>query len=252
MVKIYSQGEIDKIAYSGKILARVFKELKKEIKIGATLEDLDKLAFDLVKEFGADPAFLAYKPGGADHPYPASICASVNDVVVHGIPNKYKIQDGDVITIDFGVRFDGYYSDSAFTMVVGKSNKEKDNLLNATKIALDEAIKYCKPGRYLGDIGWAIETVANKYKVAVIEGLTGHGVGKNLHEPPTVFNYGDRGKGLILKPGMVLAIEPMFSTGSGDIIQKKDESWMTKDGSLSAQFEHTIAITEKGNRILTQ
>lgn len=251
MVKIYSSFEIEKIRQSGKILAEVLKTLKKEAKGGISLNYLDNLANKLIKEAGAKPAFLGYRPGGARHAYPASICASLNNIIVHGMPSSYKLKSGDVLKIDCGVNYHGFYSDSAFTVILGEAGKEAKNLVKATQKALEEAIKYAKPGKYLGDIGWAIERTANKYGVSVIKGLTGHGIGKSLHEEPTIYNYGNKGQGIELKTGMVLAIEPMFSIGSDQIKQLPDESWATIDGSLSAQFEHTVAITEKGAKIIT-
>ncbi len=251
MVKIYSFLDVEKIRQSGKILAEVFEILKKEIQIGVSLKYLDDLAYKVIKEKGARPAFLGYRPGGAKNPYRASICASVNNVIVHGFPGNYKLQSGDVLKIDCGVKYKNFYSDAAFTAIVGKGTKEKENLIKATKDALDEAIKYAKPGSHLGNIGWAIERIAEKFGVKAVEELTGHGIGRDLHEDPTIYNYGEKGKGIELKTGMVLAIEPMFSSGSDRIIQLPDESWATSDGSLSAHFEHTVAIAEKGAVVLT-
>jgi len=251
MAKIYTSDEIKIIAEGGKILARIFSLLKQEIKEGASLKYLDKLAHEAAKEQGAQPAFLGYRPGGARRPYPASICASLNDVVVHGLPIEYKLKSGDVLKIDFGVKYKGYYSDAAFTMEIGKIPAEAKNLIRATRFALEEMIRHAKPGNHLSDLGWAVERVAKKFNVGVIKGLTGHGIGKELHEDPTIYNYGEKGKGMELKSGMILALEPMLSIGGGEVIQKRDESWASKDGSLTAHFEHTIAITEKGVQILT-
>lgn len=257
MIRIYSDNEITKIAQGGKILAQVFDELRHEIRPGVRLDDLDKIAHLKTIELGGEPAFLNYQPNGASHPYSASICTSVNDVVVHGLPSDYKLKEGDLLSVDFGVKFDGYYSDAAFSIIVtesepcGEPQTDAEKLVEATHRALNEAIKYCKPGHTLGDVGWAIEGVAKKYSVKVVSGLTGHGVGKSLHEDPDIYNIGERGQGIRIQKGMVLAIEPMFALGTNKVIQKKDESWATVDGSLSAHFEHTIAITEKGNRILT-
>jgi len=252
MVNIYTNEEIEKIALSGKILAKTSRLLKGEIKEGISLKQLDKMAHDFIKSAGAEPAFLNYQPEGADHPYPASICASINDIVVHGIPTDYKLHTGDVLKVDLGVKLNGFYSDSAFTVIIGKSTKETTNLVKATYTALDEVIRHVKPGNKLGDIGWSIEKTAKRFGVNVIIGLTGHGIGYDLHEDPTIYNYGNKGQGMELKAGMVLAIEPMFSAGTTQVIQLDDESWATKDGSLSAHFEHTIAVTAKGPIILTQ
>lgn len=251
MIKIYSNKEIEKIRESGKILARVLKVLKKEAVVGVSLSYLDQMAYKLIKETGAKPSFLGYRPGGAAHAYPASICASLNNVIVHGIPSGYKLKSGDVLKIDCGVDYQGFFSDSALTVIIGKGTKESENLVKATKKSLEEAIKVAKPGKHSGDIGFAIEKIAGKFGVNVIKELTGHGVGRHVHEEPTIYNYGEKGRGFELAPGMVLAIEPMFSLGSDRIKQLPDESWATLDGSISAQFEHTIAITEKGPMILT-
>ena len=251
MVKIYSPKQIEKIAASGRILARVMASITKEVAVGTRLKDLDILAGKSIREAGAEPAFLNYKPDGATRPYGAFICTSVNDVVVHGIPSDYKLRSGDVLKLDFGVLLDGFYSDAAATVVVGVASPLAQKLIDATREALEKAIKKAKPGNTLGDIGFEIESTAKKYGFKVVKGLTGHGIGLELHEDPVLYNYGEKGKGLKLKAGMVLAIEPMFSAGSDRIIQKKDESWATSDASLSAHFEHTVAITAAGVKILT-
>lgn len=250
-VKIYTNQEIDNIARSGAILARTMAILKKEIAIGVSLKHLDTIAREYIRKEGAEPAFLNYQPGGAEHPYKASICASVNEVIVHGFPTEYTIKSGDVIKIDCGVLLNGMYSDSAFTIVAGKGTVKSQNLIKATYKALEEAIKAAKPGNHIGDIGYAVEKTAKRYGVTIVQGLTGHGVGYGLHEDPYVYNYGNKGEGLVLKAGMVFAIEPMLCTGKGQVKQMKDESWAMVDKGLSAQFEHTIAITENGPRILT-
>lgn len=252
MVKIYNEKEIEIIKKGGEILAKVFKGIERRIKIGISLRELDELAHNLTRKLGAEPAFFGYRPDGARYPYPFAICTSLNNIIVHGQPTSYKLKSGDVLKIDFGIKYKGFYSDSAFTIIIGKTDALKTNLIKATKKALEEAIKYAKPGNTLGDIGWAIEKTAKKYGVKVIKGLTGHGIGQSLHEDPTIYNYGKKGTGLILKPGMILAIEPMFAIGTNQIVQNSDESWATKDRSLSAHFEHTIAITEKNSEVLTQ
>lgn len=250
-IKIKTLEQVKKIASSGKILALVFKEVVKEAKIGVSLKSLDELASELIKKAGAEPAFLGYKPTGAKKPYGASICASVNDVIVHGFPSNYKLKDGDILKLDFGVKYQGFYSDAAMTIGIGKISNEAANLIKATKEALEEAVLTARPGNCLGDIGFAVLKIAKKYGFKSVKGLTGHGIGKELHEDPTIYNHGKKGEGIELKPGMVLAIEPMLSAGSDEIIQKADESWATADGSLSAHFEHTVAIIDKGNKILT-
>ena len=252
MIKLKTPEQIEKIARSGKILSEVFQKTIEEAKIGTSLKRLDDLAYQLIKKAGAEPAFLGYKPSGAKHPYSATICASINDIIVHGFPTDYKLKNGDILKLDFGVKYEGFYSDAAVTIGIGAISKEAENLIKAAENALNEAIKIIKIGNTLGDIGFAISQTAKKYGVKAIKELTGHGVGLKLHEDPTIYNYGEKGKGIKLKPGMVLAVEPMFAISTDKIIQKKDESWATADGSLSAHFEHTIAITEKEIKILTR
>jgi len=251
MVNLKSQEEIKKIAIAGRILAKILKTLTKEAKIGTRLSQLNALAYQLTKKYKARPAFLGYQPTGASKPFGASICASVNEVVVHGFPSDYKLQSGDVLKIDFGVEYQGFFADAALTIGIGKISKEAKHLIKTTELALKRAIKQAKPGKTLGDIGWIIQKTAEDNGLKVIKCLTGHGVGKELHEEPTIYNYGEKGKGIVLRPGMVLAIEPMLAISTEKIIQKSDESWATADGSLSAHFEHTVAITEKGAKILT-
>ncbi len=251
MVKLKSQKEIEAAEASGKILAKVFGEVLKSVKVGAKLEDLDKLARRLIEGSGARPAFLGYKPEGASVPYPASICASVNEVVVHGLPLNYLLKDGDVLKLDFGVIYENFYSDAAKTVAVGKVSKTAERLIKATEKALELAIKQAKPGNHLGDIGWAVNRCVEKAGFSVIRELTGHGIGLKLHEDPVIYNFGEKGRGIKLEPGMVLAIEPMTSAGNGRIIKRRDNSYATADGGLSAHFEHTVAITKSGNRILT-
>ncbi len=252
MIPIKSAEEIQKIEVAGKILAKILKILSREAKVGIKLSDLNRLAYRLTKREKAQPAFLGYKPDAASKPFGASICASVNDVVVHGFPSDYKLKSGDVLKIDFGVEYQGFFADAAVTVAIGDISGEARHLIKTTKLALDKAIKIIKAGNTLGDIGWIIQRTAEKEKLRVIRDLTGHGVGLQLHEEPTIYNFGVKGRGVALKPGMVLAIEPMLSLGTDKITQKPDESWATADGSLSAHFEHTIAITEKGPKILTE
>jgi methionyl aminopeptidase len=253
MINLYSQQEIKKIALAGKILAKVLKILKKEAKIGASLRDLDKLAYRLINKHKAKPAFLGYRPDGALKPFGGSICVSVNDVVVHGLPSDYKLQSGDVLKIDLGIEYRGYFADAAITIGIGKISKEAKRLIEATESALKKAVKTAKAGRTLADISLAIEKTAGERGFEVIKSLTGHGIGKELHEEPTIYNYYRQSDVKIkLEPGMVLAIEPMFALKTGRIKQLTDESWATTDGSLSSHFEHTLAITNDGPKILTK
>lgn len=244
--------EIKKIAAAGKILAVTAKKVITEIGVGTSLQDIDERVKRLIIQSGGQPAFLGYHPYGAKKPYPNSICASVNEVVVHGIPSLYKLKSGDLLKLDFGVIYDGYYADAAWTLGIGDLSSTAQRLIATTRKALEIAIKECQPGKTLGDIGYAINSFVKKNKFKVLKGLTGHGIGKELHEDPTVFNDGRKGSGLKLRPGMVLAIEPMVSAGSDQIIQLPDDSYATADNSLSAHFEHTIVITDKEPLILTQ
>lgn len=243
--------EIKGIRASAKILSRVIGEVVRAAEEGVTLKDLDTLAYGLIKREGAEPAFLGYRPGGAMRAYPATICASLNEVVVHGVPTMRRLVSGDILKIDLGVKLNGYYSDAARTIPIGKVSDAAKRLINGTRAALQSAIAAAKPGGTLGDIGYAIKKVALANKLKVVKGLTGHGVGSDLHEDPVVYNEGIPGKGVLLYPGMVLAIEPMFSLGSDKIRQLKDESYATLDRSLSAHFEDTILITNEGREVLT-
>lgn len=251
-MNLKSPQEIEVMAESGRILAEVMKKILPEIEEGRILNDLDKQIESLIRKAGAKPAFLNYKPEGAKHPYGASICTSLNDVIVHGFPTEYKLKSGDVFKLDFGVLHKGFFTDAAVTILIGETSVLAKKLVEATREALNRAIKKCKPGNTLGDIGYEIETTAKKYGVKPVKGLTGHGIGRRLHEEPSIHNYGKKGEGMKLEPGMVLALEPMFALGTDRIIQKKDESWATADGGLSAHFEHTVAITDSEPWVLTK
>lgn len=251
MITIKTQNEINKIKKAGQILAAVAAEVKKSAKEGVALIELDELANQLIKKAGAKPAFLGYRPYGAKRPYPRTICASINDEVVHGIPTAYKLKSGDLLKLDFGVIYEGYYADAAWTIGIGQISPLAQKLIKTTEEALYQGIDAAIAGNTLGDIGYAISNYVKKNGLKVIQGLTGHGIGKALHEEPEVYNEGQKGKGIKLEPGMVLAIEPMVSAGSPYIIQRTDDSFVTEDGSLAAHFEHTVAITERGSEILT-
>ncbi len=251
MVTIKTKEEIAKIRMAGQILAKVAKVVLAEAKEGVNLKELDTLAKKLITKAGGRPAFLGYKPYGVGKPYPCTICTSLNEVIVHGVPVNYKLKRGDVLKLDFGVIYDGFYADAAWTIGIGQIPPAAQKLLKTTEKALFEGIKQVKPGNHLGDIGWAISSAVKKGGFKVVEGLTGHGVGRELHEDPSVFNEGQKGKGLELKPGMVLALEPMVSAGTSEIVMNDDDSYSTEDGSLSAHFEHTVAITDSGAEILT-
>jgi methionyl aminopeptidase len=244
--------EIEVMAEGGRRLGAVLQRLKSEVRPGVTTLSLDRVARKLIVDGGDTPAFLNYRPAGARKAYPYTLCASVNSVVVHGQPSTYALREGDIISLDLGLKHEGFYLDAAVTVGVGTISAEAKKLMAATEESLYAGIKEAKIGRSLGDVGYAIERVARKKKFSIAEGLTGHGIGRALHEDPTVFNFGDRGTGMKLVRGMVLAIEPMATVGGGAIVQLRDEGYGTADRSLAAHFEHTVAITDVGPRILTK
>lgn len=236
----------------GKILVATAKKALKMAKEGTTLLDIDKMVEKEIKSAGAQPAFLGYKPPWTKESYPSSICASLNEVVVHGLPTERKLKNGDVLKIDFGVLLRGFNTDSALTVIIGQPFPTIEKLVKTTRKALTMAIKECHAGKTLGDIGFVINREANRNGFKAIQELTGHGIGKKLHEEPDVYNFGQKGQGLKLKEGMVLAIEPMLTVGNPEIRELPDGSFATKDNSITAHFEHTVAITKSGPKILTE
>lgn len=251
-MEIKTPEQIALMAEAGKRLSGVLDVLVTMVRPGITTEEIDARALEIIRAGGDEPSFLGYAPAGADKPYPATLCASVNASVVHGLPNSRPLEEGDILTLDLGLIHKGWHADSARTIPVGKIPPRVQELITATEEALQAGIAAAKPGHHLGDVGYAIHQVARKYKVNVVEGLGGHGIGRALHEAPYVANTGKPGAGQRLKPGMVIAIEPMFSLGSRMIQQLADDSFVTFDGSLSAHSEHTVAITTEGPVILTQ
>ncbi len=252
--KIKSHAEIRTLREGGRRHAQILLELRDLIRPGISTNELNEYAMRRVKELGDAPAFLNYKPEGAKRPYPAALCVSVNDEIVHGIPNeKLKIlKEGDVVSVDLGVKHGGLITDSAFTVGVGKVSFEDESLMSATERALFAGIDRALMGERVGDIGAAIERVAKRAHFSVVEGLAGHGVGYSVHEDPYVPNTGTAGEGELLKDGMVIAIEPMFTLGSGKITLSRDGfTYKTLDGKKAAHFEHTVAITKGGPIILT-
>lgn len=250
---IKNKEQIDIIREGGKILAGVLAKVSKKVKPGISTYELDKYAHKLITDGGDSPAFLNYKPEGARHAYPASICISINNEIVHGIPSKNKIlKEGDIVSLDLGLKHKGFFTDHAVTVPVGKISKKDQQLLEDTKKALEIGIWAARGGETVGDISHAIESFVNK-KYGIVRELAGHGVGIKIHEDPYVPNYGKAGKGQKLIPGMVIAIEPMLNMGSANIITDNDD-WTIKtaDGSRSAHFEHTILITEGDAEILTK
>lgn len=247
MVKIKTKEEVEIIKEGGKILAGVVKELEKMAKPGIKTIDLDRAAEALIVSRGAKPAFKGY----LDFPY--SLCVSLNENIVHGFPSDYILKDGDLLKLDLGVLYKGFNTDMAVTVPVGKVSFEAKRLLNVTKKALRLGIKKAKIGNTIGDIGNTIQRFVEDQNFGVIRDLCGHGIGKSVHEDPKVPNFGKRGEGEKLVEGMVICIEPMVSMGDFNIKKSADGyGYSTKDNSLSAHFEHTIAITNSGPKILTE
>ena len=246
LIKIKSEREIELLKIAGHIVYLTHQYLKPYIKEGITTKELDTLAENFILSQGATPSFKGYNG------FPGSICTSINNQVVHGIPGKTKLKKGDIISIDIGACYKGYHGDSAWSYPVGEINDDKKYLLEHTEKSLYEGLKQVKAGNRIGDIGHAIEEYAHKYHLGVVLELVGHGVGSKLHEEPDVPNYGKEGTGPILKEGMVIAIEPMLNLGSPDIYMLED-GWTieTDDYSPSAHFEHTVVVTKDGYKILT-
>ncbi|MDD4931043.1 MAG: type I methionyl aminopeptidase [Candidatus Colwellbacteria bacterium] len=252
MIKLKTNKDIEILAESGEILSSTLKKVAAAATPGVKLAFLDQLAEDNIRRAGGKPAFLNYWPEGAQKPYPASLCTSIGSTIVHGIPGGYSLKAGDVLKIDLGVDYNGHFTDSATTVIVGGTDdKNIQRLISGTKEALDNAILACVIGGRLGDIGAAVEGTAKRRGLRPVEALAGHGVGFMPHEDPMVWNFGNKGTGIILKEGLVIAIEPMLTLGHPDIVEMPDGSYKTMDNSITAHFEHTVAITEEGPRVLT-
>jgi len=247
-VEIKSRDEIALMREAGRIVSEILDELEKAVAPGVTTWDLDALSEKLIYQKGARPAFKGY------HGFPACLCASVNDEVVHGIPSKRrKLREGDLMKLDFGVVYRGFFGDSARTVPVGKVSAEAQTLVDATRQALHKGIQAMVAGNRLGDIGHAVQSHVEARGFSVVRLFSGHGIGRRLHEAPDVPNYGQPGSGMKLRPGMVLAVEPMVNQGTDEVMVLEDQ-WtaVTRDSKLSAHFEHTVLITEGGPEILTR
>jgi methionyl aminopeptidase len=248
-IMIKTPQEIEKMRRSGGVVRDVLEAVRVLVKAGATTLDLEKAAEVKMKELGAVSAFKGYRG------YPCVLCTSLNEEVVHGIPSKQRmLREGDIVSIDCGVVVDGYYGDSAITVAVGETvSPQTRRLLDVTKASLESAIAIVKPGATLGDIGAAVQELVEADGFSVVRDFVGHGIGTHMHEDPQVPNYGRRGQGTKLRPGMVLAIEPMVNVG-GPNVQVLKDGWtaVTEDGSWSAHFEHTVAVTQQGVTVLTQ
>lgn len=244
---IKSEEEIELLRIAGQIVGDTHHYLEPYIKPGITTKELDKLAYDYILSRGATPSFLNYEG------FPATLCTSINEEVVHGIPSNRKLKNGDIISIDIGACYKGYHGDSAWTYPVGSIDKDKQYLLEHTEKSLFEGLAQIKPGNRIGDIGYAIETYAHHHHLGVVKELVGHGVGLEIHERPDVPNYGKPGTGPLLKEGMVIAVEPMLNLGTA-MIYMLDDDWtiITADDRPSAHFEHTVVVTKDGYEILTK
>lgn len=254
MITIKKPEEIEILKECGKRLSGIMKEIVKAVSPGVSTKELNDLANKLAKEGGDVPSFLNYSPDGASRRYPASLCVSINDEVVHGIPNEDPkiLKNGDIVSLDMGLTHKGFITDMAVTVPVGQIDEKAEKLIEITKKALHIGIKSARGGKRVGDIGYAIENFVIPFNYGIVEDLAGHGVGYKVHEDPYVPNVGNKDEGPKLKPGMVIAIEPMLNEGTPMIILDKDGyTFKTADGKRSAHFEHTIVITEKEPIILT-
>ncbi|BDD00058.1 type I methionyl aminopeptidase [Persicobacter psychrovividus] len=246
MIYLKTEEEINLIKESADILGRAHGLVAQHIKPGISTLELDKLAFEFIKDSGGSPSFKGYNG------FPSTLCVSLNEQVVHGMPSKYVLEEGDIVSVDCGVFYKGFHSDSAYSYPVGDVGEASMDLLRRTKESLWKGIEAAKVGKFTGDIGYAVQQHAEQFGYGVVRELVGHGVGRNLHEDPEVPNYGRRGKGKKLKAGMVIAIEPMINLGTKDIVQEAD-GWTirTTDYKPSAHFEHTIAIFADRTEVLT-
>ena len=246
VITMKSGKDFGKMEVAGRCVAAAHDAVREAARPGVTTRELDAIAAEVIRDHDCRPSFLGY------HGYPATICASPNSAIVHGIPDGYRLRSGDVISIDVGAIYEGWHGDAAFTMAIGSVDPAVEELLEATERALWNGIAQARPGNRLGDVGRAIEATAEPMGYGVVREYIGHGIGRQMHEAPNVPNYGKPGTGMKIKPGMALAIEPMFNLGTKDTILL-DDGWtvVTADGSLSAHFEHTIAITKEGPKVLT-
>ncbi|HEY6836917.1 MAG TPA: type I methionyl aminopeptidase [Gaiellaceae bacterium] len=241
-----SPQEIERMARAGEVVADVLALLGERARPGVTTEELDALADDFIRSRGGTPTFKGYRG------YPASICTSPNDMVVHGIPGMFALSEGDILSVDVGVTLEGFVADSAYTFPIGEISAEAERLLEGCRAALAAGIEQCRAGNRLSDISHAIQVVTEEHGFSVVRSLVGHGVGRSMHEEPQIPNFGEPGRGPLLSPGMTFAIEPMINAGGADVVLHDDQwSISTSDSSLSAHFEHTVAITEDAPRILT-
>jgi methionyl aminopeptidase len=241
-----SEKEIDAMARAGRVVADTVALLGENMRPGVTTKELDEIAENYIRSQGGAPAFKGY------HGFPASICTSPNSMVVHGIPGPYRVEEGDLISVDVGVTLGGFVADSAYTFAVSPIEDETQRLIEVCQAALEAGIEQARAGNHVGDISAAVQRTTDEAGFAVVRSLVGHGIGRSMHEEPQIPNWGEPGRGPQLAPGMTLAIEPMINAGSSEVVVADDRwSISTDDGSLSAHFEHTVAVTEAQPRILT-
>ncbi len=242
-----SQKEIDKMRAAGQLVGRVLQELRALVAPSVTTLEVDRAAEKMIRDGGAAPTFKGYNG------FPFSICASVNEQVVHGFPSEYRLKEGDIFSIDVGATLEGFVGDTATTVAVGKVSEDRLQLMRITEECLELAIAQCRPGNHLGDIGFAVQSHAEAHGYSIVRDYVGHGIGRRMHEDPQIPNYGQPGKGPKIKKGYVFALEPMVNMGSLHTKTLKD-GWtvVTVDGQPSAHFEHTVAITEEGPEVLTK
>jgi len=246
MIPLKSEKDLELLRASGKILARIMPKLRQVLKAGISTREIDEIAAELIKKENAQPAFKGYNG------YPANICTSINEEIVHGIPSGRVLEEGDIISLDIGINYQGYFTDAAITQGIGIIDSRKQKLIDVTKKALAEGIKKVKPGNCLSDISYAVQNYVESYGFSVVREFVGHGIGKSLHEEPEIPNFGLPHRGPRIKSGMVFAIEPMVNAGTWRS-KFLDNQWtaVTADNLPSAHFEHTIAVTDKGPEILT-
>jgi methionyl aminopeptidase len=251
VISLKSAREIEIMRRANVIVAEVLQELKHRVTSGVTTLELDAVAEEMTLKKGAIPAFKGYNVAGRI--YPRCLCASVNEEIVHGIPSNRVLREGDIIGLDYGVIYEGFYGDSAITVGVGKVSEEAQRLMDVTEQSLYKGIEQLREGKRLGDLGSVVQKIAEEAGFSVVRAFVGHGIGKKLHEEPPVPNYGEPDRGLRLREGMVLAIEPMVNAGSHEV-EIKEDGWtaVTKDGSWAAHFEHSVAITKNGPFILSR
>ena len=252
MIELHGPSEIEAMRRAGDLVARAFALLRPHVRAGVRLDELDRLVADLLRSEGAGAPYKGYRPSSSVPPFPGTVCASVNEQVVHGIPGRRKLAEGDVVGIDIGATLGGWVGDACYTYAVGEVSPRARRLLDVSRESLEAGISEVAPGKRLGDVGAAIQEVAEAAGYGVVKELGGHGVGRRLHEDPHVNHFGTRGRGMRLREGMTFTIEPMVNEGTPEIELLRD-GWtvVTGDGKLSAQYEHTVAVTATGHEILT-